>query len=144
MRCFQFQGCTCEPQRRSISRVVKLAMYPSVLKILHRYTRLERAWTRFPSLSDRRTCRVTYIAVSNVPTVSFERELFRVEVFWYTLRVEASFSKRGFEVLEDGRRNFGRIDEISLLIFFLSVALFVFFGHSVRLEGRRIGNQTRG
>lgn len=90
MRCFQFQGCTCEPQRRSISRVVKLAMYPSVLKILHRYTRLERAWTRFPSLSDRRTCRVTYIAVSNVPTVSFEPELFRVEVFWYTLRVEAS------------------------------------------------------
>lgn len=59
-------------------------------------------------------------------------------------KLRVSFSKRGFEVLEDGRRNFERIDEISLLIFFLSVALFVFFGHSVRLEGRRIGNQTRG
>ena len=139
MRCFQFQGCTCEPQRRSISRVVKLAMYPSVLKILHRYTRLERAWTRFPSLSDRRTCRVTYIAVPNVPTV--ERELFRVEVFWYTLRVEASSFVFRTRIR---RRNFGRIDEIFLLIFFLSVALFVFFGHSIRLEGRRVGNQTRG
>lgn len=59
-------------------------------------------------------------------------------------KFRVSFSKRGFEVLEDGRRNFERIDEISLLIFFLSVALFVFFAHSVRLEGRRIGNQTRG
>lgn len=67
-----------------------------------------------------------------------------MKVFCYILRVEASFSKRGFEVLEDGRRNFERIDEISLLIFFLSVALFVFFEHSVRLEGRRVGNQTRG
>lgn len=143
MRCFQFQGCTCEPQRRSISRIVKLAMYPSVLKILHRYTRLERAWTRFPSLSDRRTCRVTYIAVPNVPTVEnfFVWRFFGIHC---ASKLRVSFSERGFEVLEDGRRNFERIDEISLLIFFLSVALFVFFGHSVRLERRRIGNQTRG
>lgn len=64
-------------------KLVYIYIYPSVLKILHRYTRLKRAWTRFPSLSDvfRRTCRVTYIAVSNVPTVSFERELFRLEFF---------------------------------------------------------------
>lgn len=108
MRCFQFQGCTCEPQRRSISRIVKLetriCIYSSVLKIFNIVT---RGWKGLGHVSllyqMSYLSRDLYLCIKRSDCLLRATTFSGAKIFPVIIlrRVEASsFWKRGLKVLE--------------------------------------------
>lgn len=126
MRCFQFQGCTCEPQRRSISRIVKLetriCIYSSVLKIFNIVT---RGWKGLGHVS--LLYQMSYLSRDLYLCIKRSDCLLRATTFsGAKIFPVIILQSRSFEFLERGLKVLEfcfwieRILEISLLILFSS------------------------